>query len=217
MSGESDAGDGDGAADADPDPRPTRVAVTGTPGTGKSTATALLEDEYDVVHLNDLIKDEDDLWTERDADRDTLVADLDAVRERLGDWTGVLDSHLSHRFAVDRVVVLRCHPETVEERLRERGESEATAAENAEPDEPSRALARKARENAESEALDVILSEAVAEHGAENVYEIDTTDRDPAAVADEIRAAIEGEREPSAGIVDFIDYISRAREDRDGK
>jgi len=181
---------GSPGADSDPDARPPRVAVTGTPGTGKSTATALLEDEYDVIHLNDLIKGDDDLWTERDADRDTLVADLDAVRERLGDWTGVLDSHLAHRFDVDRVVVLRCRPETVETRLRERGESAATA-----------------EENAESEALDVILSEAVAEHGAESVYEIDATDRDPAAVADEIRAAIEGGREPSAGTVDFIDYI----------
>jgi adenylate kinase len=172
------------------DARLARVAVTGTPGTGKSTATALLEGEYEVVHLNDLIKGDDALWSERDVDRDTLVADLDAVREHLGDWTGVLDSHLAHRFDVDRVVVLRCRPETVESRLRERGEPDATA-----------------EENAESEALDVILSEAVAEHGVENVYEIDTTDRDPRAVADEIRAAIEGEREPSAGTVDFIDYI----------
>ena len=193
--GAADAGDdatdgGDGAADADPDTLPTRVAVTGTPGTGKSTATALLEGEYDVIHLNDRIKSDDDLWTERDAERDTLVADLDAVRDRLGDWTGVLDSHLAHRFDVDRVVVLRCHPETIEARLRARGESDATAS-----------------ENAESEALDVILSEAVEEHGVENVYEIDTTDRDPRAVADAIRAAIEGEREPSAGTVDFIDYI----------
>jgi len=175
---------------SDADSAPTRVAVTGTPGTGKSTATDLLADDYDVIHLNDLIKGDDALWTERDADRDTLVADLDAVRERLGDWAGVLDSHLAHRFAVDRVIVLRCRPETVEARLRERGESGETA-----------------EENAESEALDVVLSEAVAEHGAENVYEIDTTDRDPAAVADAIRAAIEGDREPSAGTVDFIDYI----------
>jgi adenylate kinase len=170
--------------------RPTRVAVTGTPGTGKSTATDLLADEYDVIHLNERIKGDESLWTERDADRDTLVADLDAVRDHLGDWAGILDSHLAHRFDVDRVVVLRCHPETIETRLRERGESVATA-----------------EENAESEALDVILSEAVAEHGVENVYEIDTTDCDPAAVADAIRAAIEGEREPSAGTVDFIDYI----------
>ena len=170
--------------------RADRIAVTGTPGTGKTTATALLEGEYDVIHLNDRIKSDDDLWTERDDDRDTLVADLDAVREDIGDWAGILDSHLAHRFDVDRVVVLRCHPETVESRLRERGESPETAA-----------------ENAESEALDVILSEAVAEHGAEHVYEVDATDRDPEAVADAIRAAVEGDREPSAGTVDFIDYI----------
>ena len=187
MNGESSASDSDSDAG---DASVNRVAVTGTPGTGKSTATARLADEYDVIHLNDLIKGDDELWTERDADRDTLVADLDAVRERLGDWSGVLDSHLAHRFDIDRVVVLRCHPETIEARLRDRGESAATAT-----------------ENAESEALDVILSEAVEEHGVENVYEIDATDRDPAAVADAIRAAIEGEREPSAGTVDFIDYL----------
>ena len=181
---DGDAGEGTDRGRAD------RVAVTGTPGTGKSTATALLEGEYDVIHLNDRIKSDEDLWTERDPDRDTLVADLDAVREHLGDWSGVLDSHLAHRFDVDRVVVLRCHPETIQSRLVERGESPETAA-----------------ENAESEALDVILSEAVAEHGAERVYEIDATDRDPEAVADAVRAAIEGEREPSAGTVDFIDYI----------
>ncbi|MFC5277736.1 adenylate kinase family protein [Halorubrum rubrum] len=186
-----DTPDADRTGDPDrDDDRPDRVAVTGTPGTGKSTATDLLADEYDVIHLNERIKGNDDLWTERDAERDTLVADLDAVAEHLGDWTGVLDSHLAHHFEVDRVVVLRCRPETVEERLRGRGEPAATAA-----------------ENAESEALDVILSEAVAAHGAENVYEVDTTDRKPEAVADAVRAAIEGRIEPSAGAVDFTDYL----------
>ena len=170
--------------------RADRVAITGTPGTGKSTATALLEDEYDVIHLNDRIKSDENLWTERDADRAEVGDERVAVREHLGDWSGVLDSHLAHRFDADRVVVLRCHPETIESRLVERGESPETAT-----------------ENAESEALDVILSEAVAEHGAENVYEVDGTDREPAAVANAIRAAVEGEREPSAGTVDFIDYI----------
>jgi len=181
VSGETES---DAAASGD------RIAVTGTPGTGKSTATGLLEDEYDVIHLNERIKAENDLWTERDADRDTLVADLDAIADSLGDWSGVLDSHLAHRFDVDRVVVLRCHPEAIEERLRDREESAATVA-----------------ENSESEALDVILSEAVAEHGAENVYEIDTTELDPEAVAAAIRDAIEGNREPSAGTVDFMEYL----------
>ena len=185
-----EASEGENTNETDSTATPTRIAVTGTPGTGKSTATELLEAEYDVIHLNRRIKSDDTLWTERDRDRDTLVADLDAVTDALGDWSGILDSHLAHRFDVDRVVVLRCHPETIETRLRDRGESAATVT-----------------ENAESEALDVILSEAVTEHGPDNVYEIDATDGEPEAVAAAIRDAIEGNREPSAGTVDFIDYL----------
>ena len=165
----------------------SRVAVTGTPGTGKTSATTLLD--VPVIHLNDLIR-EAGLWSERDADRDSLVADLEAVREAVGDWTGVAESHLAHHLDADRVVVLRCHPDTLADRLRERGAS-----------------AEKATENAESEALDVILSEAVERHGTESVYEVDTTDRTPAEVAAEIEAVIAGDREPSAGDVDFIDYL----------
>jgi adenylate kinase len=171
-----------------------RVAVTGTPGTGKTTATDLLADDpafpLDVVHVNRLVED-DGLYTEVDADRDSLVADLDALADRLADRDDVLlESHLAHHLDADRVVVLRCHPETLESRLRERGESEA-----------------KATENAESEALDVLLSEAVDRHGLESVYEVDTTDLAPDAVADAIRAVVDGEREPSAGTVDFVDYL----------
>jgi len=174
-----------------------RVAVTGTPGTGKTSAVETLESDpafadfgVEVVHLNDLIR-EADLWTDRDEDRDSLVADLDAVADRLADREDLLvESHLAHHLDADRVVVLRCHPEELERRLRDRGESEI-----------------KAAETAESEALDVILSGAVNEHGVENVYEVETTDRDPEAVADEIRAVVAGEREPSAGDVDYLDYV----------
>lgn len=170
---------------------PLKIAVTGTPGTGKTTATELLADEIDlpVIHLNDEIK-EHDLWSERDVDRDSLVTDLEAVNSHLGEWNGVLESHLAHQFEADRVVVLRCEPSVLEKRLRERGD----------PDE-------KAQENAESEALDVVLSEAVDRHGQQSVYEIDTTDRDPAAVADDIAAVRSGDRSPSAGEVDFTEYL----------
>ena len=164
-----------------------RVAVTGTPGTGKTTVTTLLDGP--VVHLNDLIR-EAGLWSERDEGRDSLVADLDAVRDALGDWSGVAESHRAHHLDADRVVVLRCRPDVLERRLRERGADEA-----------------KAAENAESEALDVILSEAVDRHGLDAVYEIDTTDRTPADVAADIEAVIAGDRDPSAGDVDFTDYL----------
>jgi adenylate kinase len=169
-----------------------RVAVTGTPGTGKTTATDLVETDLDVIHLNEVIKSESGEFSlGEDAERDTLIADMDAVEAWLDDRDDVLvDSHLAHNLPVDRVVVLRCHPEELERRLTERGEPEA-----------------KAQENAESEALDVVLSEAVETHGLDSVYEIDATERSPEEVAAEIERVLADEREPSAGEVSFIDYL----------
>jgi adenylate kinase len=167
-----------------------RVAVTGTPGTGKTTATDLVESALQVVHLNAVIESEG-FETGTDPERGSVVADMDALGTWLDDRENTLvESHLAHHFPADRVVVLRCHPETLSERLTERGEHEG-----------------KARENAEAEALDVVLAEAVERHGPDKVYEIDTTDRDPDAVAAEIEAVVAGEREPSAGTVDFVGWL----------
>ena len=167
-----------------------RVAVTGTPGTGKTTATERLDTDLDVIHLNDVIKSEG-FSTDVDEERGSLVADMDALADWLADREdSIVESHLAHNFEADRVVVLRAHPETIVDRLRERGDSDS-----------------KAYENAESEALDVVLSEAVHHHGAENVYEIETTDRDPDAVAADIAAVVAGEREPSAGTVDYVEWL----------
>ncbi|MEF8779876.1 MAG: adenylate kinase family protein [Haloferacaceae archaeon] len=177
-----------------PGTRARRVAVTGTPGTGKTTATELLVEPTNVVHLNELVREEG-LWTERDETRDSLVVDLPAVRDRLGDWEGIVESHVAHHLEADRVVVLRCRPDVLERRLLDRGESPETAL-----------------ENRESEALDVILSEAVERHGRENVYEVDTTDRSSQRVAGEIAAVVAGDREPSAGTVDYLEYLPEASE-----
>jgi adenylate kinase len=167
-----------------------RVAVTGTPGTGKTTAVDLLSTDLDIVHLNEVIRSEE-LTAGRDEARDSLVADLEALADWLGDREDVLfESHLAHHLPADRVVVLRCHPEELARRLAERGEPDA-----------------KCQENADSEALDIVLAEAIDRHGEGTVYEIDTTDRSPEAVAGEIAAVIAGEREPSAGTVDFVDYL----------
>jgi len=164
--------------------------VTGTPGTGKTTAVECLSTDLDVVHLNELIR-EAGLTIGRDEERDTLVADLDALEAALTGRENVLfESHLAHHVPADRVIVLRCHPEELERRLRERGEPEATMT-----------------ENAESEALDVVLSEAVSAATEECVYEIETTERSPAAVADEIEAVLEGDRAPAAGSVSYVEYL----------
>lgn len=167
-----------------------RVALTGTPGTGKTTAAENADVDLPVVHLNEMVREER-LTTGRDEDRDTLVADLDAVGQRLAGRPDLLvESHLAHHLDVDRVVVLRCHPDELRERLAERGEPEPTV-----------------EENADSEALDVVLAEAVERHGTDAVYEVDTTDRTPDDVAGAVAAAVAGERDPRQGVVDFTDAI----------
>jgi len=169
-----------------------RVAVTGTPGTGKSTAIERLETDLTLIHLNDVIREEG-LTAGRDTGRDSAIADVNAVADWLDGRDDVIfESHLAHQFAADRVVVLRCHPEEIEHRLQGRDEPPASVA-----------------ENAQSEALDVILAEAVERHGSDSVYEVDTTDRSPVAVASEISAAIDGEREPQVGTVSFIDSLEQ--------
>lgn len=173
-----------------------RVAVTGTPGTGKTTAVDHLAEtsdavaDLDVIHLNEVVHEED-FVTDHDEERDSAVADLDALAEYLSGRDDVLfESHLAHHFDADRTVVLRCHPEELERRLRDRGEPAA-----------------KAEENAESEALDVILAEAVDRQAEGTVYEVDATDRTPAETADAIAAVVTGEREPAVGTVSFVDYL----------
>jgi adenylate kinase len=168
-----------------------RVALTGTPGTGKTSAAGHLS--VPVVALGDVIEREG-FWTERDDERDSLVADLNAIEGWLAteaaDGDHIVESHLAHLLPADRVVVLRCRPDTLQDRLVDRGVS-----------------ATKAQENTESEALDVVLSEAVEAIGRDQVFEIDTTDRTPEATAAAIEAVLAGEREPSAGTVDFTDHL----------
>jgi adenylate kinase len=167
-----------------------RVAVTGTPGTGKTTATGLVETPLSTIHLNEAIR-EHELTDGHDEERDSAIADLEAVVAWLDGRDDILvESHLAHHVPADRVVVLRCHPEQLERRLDARGEPRSTVA-----------------ENAESEALDIVLAEAVERHGEDSVYEIDTTDRDPAGVAADIEAVVAGEREPTAGTVSFVEYL----------
>ncbi len=167
-----------------------RVVLTGTPGTGKTTAAEHVDTSLSVIHLNDVIEEEG-FVLERDADRGTMVADLDGVGRWLGDQDDILiESHVAHKLPADRVIVLRCHPVELEARLQDRGEPASTI-----------------EENVESEILDIILAEAVAEHGENAVYEIETTEQSPAEVAGEIDAVIEGRREPAVGIVDFTDAL----------
>ena len=112
-----------------------------------------------------------------------------AVGETEADQTVILVGHLSHLVTADMVIVLRCRPSVLAARLRSRGYPE-----------------QKVAENAEAEALDVILVESV-ETGRE-VYEIDTTGISPEEAAEAVHEILAGEKEKYA--IGNIDWSEEA-------
>lgn len=164
-------------------------ALTGTPGTGKTTVGAALESNLEVVHLHERLE-EPRFQAGKDQDRDTIVADIDALAAWLADQPDdlLVESHLAHLLPVDRAVVLRCHPDRLDERLQ--GRAGMTAA--------------KRKENIEAERLDLILSEAIDRHGMDAVFEVDTTDGDAPEIARLVDQIIAGTRRPRPGNVSFL-------------
>jgi adenylate kinase len=169
------------------------LALTGTPGTGKSTIARILATRgLSIIELGDLAK-EKDLLEEFDLDRDTYEVDVERLDRAIGETeeggTTVLVGHLSHLVTCDMIIVLRCRPSVLAARLRARGYPET-----------------KVAENAEAEALDVILVESV-ETGRE-VYEVDTTNITEEEAADAVVSILAGEKEKYA--IGKIDWSEEA-------
>jgi adenylate kinase len=147
------------------------VALTGTPGTGKTTVATLLRDKgYSIVDLNRL------------AIREGFVAGVDKKRhcklidiikinafvQKHFDHTDLVffEGHTAHLLkAMDRIIILRCHPTKLYQHLLKKKWG-----------------TEKIQENLEAELLDIILCEAVEAHPKNTIFEIDTTEKTPAAV-----------------------------------
>ncbi|MBE0522944.1 MAG: adenylate kinase family protein [Methanosarcinales archaeon] len=154
------------------------IALTGTPGTGKTTICNSLKKQFKIIDLNRLVI-ENGLHLGQDEKRGSLIADLDALKEKvhaiLKDETSnvVIEGHLSHYLSgYDAVIVLRTHPNVLGQRLESRGYAR-----------------EKIIENIEAEALDVILIEAV--ELCEMVYEVETTTSTPTQASLEIQSVIQ--------------------------
>lgn len=151
------------------------MAITGTPGTGKTTISELLAEEikYQCYHLNDLITE--DTCLSYDEQRDCRVIDLIKLRKRLRKVkNSILEGHYSHLLGLaELIVVLRTEPRALERRLRRKGFG-----------------AKKIRENLECEALDACLIESLER--SMDVYEVDTTHKNPEEVVKIIKQILEG-------------------------
>lgn len=140
------------------------VALTGTPGIGKTSAANILRKKgYLVAGITKIVTDEDFLIG-NDEKRNSKVVDIDILnkyieKNYLGEEIVIIDGHLSHLLkCVNKIVVLRCHPDILRERLTKKGWGE-----------------EKIKENLEAEILDVILCETIEVHSKKNIFEINTT------------------------------------------
>ena len=157
----------------------TLFAITGTPGTGKSSVSAELRSRgYDVLDVKAHIRAHG-LMGALDEARDTHEVDLDDLNDSLEylreeEGLHLMESHLSHFMDCSGIIVLRCRPSVLADRLRARGYG---------PD--------KVRENVQSEVQDVILCEATESDIP--VFEVDCSDSDVSVSADAIENIVKGE------------------------
>jgi adenylate kinase len=168
-----------------------KIAVTGTPGVGKTTVARALAEELDAEYFDVTGAVREGASSGYDEDRGVPVADIEALRDAVPDGGVVIDGHIAHLLEPDAVVVLRCAPDVLRERLKERGWDD-----------------EKIRENVESEALDIVLAEAVERDAP--VFEFDTTDATPEEMTKSIMRAIEDEQE-RVGVVDWSNSIEEVR------
>ena len=100
------------------------LAISGTPGVGKTSLCAVLESAgWKVLSLATLAEEHECL---EDVDTDDGAAPVDIHRlaeawaaPSSGRW--VVDGHLSHLLDVDGLVLLRCSPSILTQRLEARG------------------------------------------------------------------------------------------------
>ena len=164
------------------------VGITGTPGTGKtSVAQALRKRGIDVLDLKTTVVP---FVLEHDDEMGADIVDVEAWAAEHTFLEGFAEGAIAHFLPCEKIIVLRCRPDVLSERLAPRGYS-----------------AEKIRENAEAEALDVILIETADAFAAEQIYEIDTTSIDSETAADQILAFAEGRIPASFGSLDWSEYV----------
>lgn len=186
---------------------PVRLALCGTPGVGKSTLVEVARqrlpemvtlDQESLASHYGAIGPIDDADGARPIDVDTLADALDAHWDAPPEAPTLVDGHLTHLLPVDAIVVLRCHPEQLDLRLRDRGWSTAKIEANTE------------HELLGGPLLDLLSNPALAP--AVPWLEIDTSEAQPPAILDVLLDWWRASFAPTSP-ESTIDWISRLHDD----
>jgi adenylate kinase len=154
------------------------------------------------VGITDLVKTQN-LVSTMDTNRDTLVADTKAVKEKLQTIMNqtqnllVIDGHYAadvvDKENVQTAFVLRRDPQQLKTTLQNRNYKE-----------------NKIWENLEAEILDVCLWDAVNLCGINKVCEIDTTNKTPEQTVQQMLDTIRNPQNCKVGLVDWLGTLEKA-------
>ena len=178
------------------------IVITGTPCVGKTTIARHLAPQLDALYVNltELAK-KGNLIQAEDAERKTTIINENRMRTRLMEIIDqtekanvVVDGHYAAAVVpethVARIFVLRRNPVELREFMEKSGFS-----------------GDKLWENLASEILDVCLVEALREHEAERICELDVTGKTVEEVIAEIMEILSGQKKCRVGCVDWLGML----------
>ncbi|MDH7563518.1 MAG: adenylate kinase family protein [Candidatus Bathyarchaeota archaeon] len=174
------------------------ILITGTPCVGKTTVSKALASALDAVYVNlTELALKENLVLGVDEERDSTIIDETAMKKKIEEIVEqcdrenvVIDGHYASLVVgrdVGYVFVLRRNPIELKEMMEDAGFA-----------------GRKMWENLASEILDVCLIDALENHAAEKVCEIDVSHKRTAEVVSEIIAVLNGHQKCRAGVVDWL-------------
>lgn len=188
------------------------LLISGTPGTGKTSVSKEITKKINarVISLN-LLAYSDGLVSEYDEERETWVINEGRLRKKTLNLISqaktenievlIIESHFVDIIPenyVDLILVLRCEPSMLNQRLRERGYSE-----------------RKIKENLQSEILGNCVNFFIENDVKKPIYEIDTSKLSVYQLRDEIIKLIndrEYSKKYKLGQIDWLEQLFKSNQ-----
>jgi adenylate kinase len=168
-----------------------KITISGTPGTGKTEISKKLSERlgWKLISVNDLAE-QLKAYSGEDKKRKVKILDMKKIKtyfEKIKENV-IIEGHASHEISCDIAIVLRCNPEVLEKRLKEKYPTNLD----------------KIKENFDAEILGVITSEAVEFN--KKVYEIDTSEKGIEQNVDDVLNIIDGRTiEYEVGRIDWLE------------
>lgn len=171
------------------------IIITGTPGTGKTSVTESLKEDFDAeyISINSLLEDYDlNLGIDEKrgykiVDTEKMIPIVDQIKKESEKDVIIFEGHLAQDYPnADLVIVLRCNPDVLKKRLSTRNWKDA-----------------KIHENVSAEILGICTEESYETYG-DKVQEIETCDKTIPELKNEIIKIINHEVSYHIGEIDYL-------------